>query len=64
MNDQSGITDIQRRRNVVTQIRASVELEGFVLPGECERIDERFVRGDLTSEQHTDEYLRVARSAR
>lgn len=53
-------TDRERRARAIAQARASVGLEGFQLPAVCEVLDELFVAGDLSNEQHTAEYLRLA----
>lgn len=41
----------QRRQEACDYARASVELEGFVLPEEDEKIYTRYINGEITSEE-------------
>lgn len=42
-----------RRRKAIDYARASVRLEGFVLDDEIERLNERYVAGEITSDEHS-----------
>ena len=41
-----------RRKEAVDYARGSVRLEGVILDEETERINARFIEGDLTVEEH------------
>jgi hypothetical protein len=41
-----------RRQNAIDFARASVELEGFTLSAEVEAINQRYIDGELTGDEH------------
>lgn len=43
-----------RRKASIDNARASVRLEGFVLSPEIEQINQRFIDGELTRQQHIE----------
>lgn len=49
-----------RRQEAVHYARASVRLEGFVLGDEAEALNQRYISGELTSEQHGAAIRRLA----
>lgn len=52
---QPRLTDAQRaqRKAAIDFARGSVRLEGVVLGAEVERLNQRYIDGELSSEEHT-----------
>ena len=50
------ITDAQRlqRKAAIDFARGSVRLEGVLLSAEIERLNQRYIDGELSSEEHTE----------
>lgn len=48
-----------KRQRAVDFARGSVRYEGFVLSPEVEELNRRFIEGDLTSDEHVAETLRL-----
>ncbi|NMV37603.1 antitoxin VbhA family protein [Ralstonia insidiosa] len=42
-----------RREKVISFARGSCRFEGIILPPEIEVINERFINGDITGEEHS-----------
>jgi len=53
---QQKISEQERalRKASIDNARGSVRLEGFILPPEVERINHRFINGELTGDQHME----------
>ena len=54
MSDETTwISDAERKRRqkAVDQARNSIRLEGFILPAEVEELSQRYVAGEMTSEE-------------
>ncbi|RYD23027.1 MAG: hypothetical protein EOP89_12290 [Lysobacteraceae bacterium] len=48
-----------RRQRAVDFARGSVRYEGFILGPEVEELNRRFIEGELTSDEHVAEILRL-----
>jgi hypothetical protein len=48
-----------KRQRAVDFARGSVRFEGFILSPEVEELNRRFVEGELTSDEHVAETLRL-----
>ena len=48
-----------RRQRAVDFARGSVRFEGFILGPEVEELNRRFIEGELTSDEHVAETLRL-----
>jgi len=48
-----------KRQRAVDFARGSVRFEGFILSPEVEELNRRFIEGELTSEEHVAETLRL-----
>lgn len=53
-------TERARRQKAVDTARASVRLEGFTLDAETEALNARYVNGELTSDELTQEILKLS----
>ena len=48
-----------KRQRAVDFARGSVRFEGFILSPEVEELNRRFIEGELTSDEHVAETLRL-----
>ncbi|MFA9440833.1 antitoxin VbhA family protein [Uliginosibacterium sp. sgz301328] len=46
-------TERLRRKDAINFARGSVRLEGCILDAEIERLNDAFINGDLTTEEHS-----------
>lgn len=55
--------DRQTRKAAIDRARGSVRLEGFVLSAEVEAINQRFINGEITGDEHVAAILAISRGA-
>jgi Antitoxin VbhA len=62
ITDHPSITVEERalRLRAINQARASVRLEGTVLPVEIEELNRQYVDGELTTSQHVEKVIETA----
>lgn len=62
ITDHPSITVEERalRLRAINQARASVRLEGTVLPPEIEELNRQYVDGELTTSQHVERVIEAA----
>jgi len=57
--EQISAEERTKRQCAVDFARGSVRFEGFILGPEVEELNRRFIAGELTSEEHVAEILRL-----
>ena len=55
-----GDEERMRRKQAIDQARASVRLSGTILPPEIERLNQRYIAGELSSAEHVQMGLALA----
>lgn len=61
-SEKPTISEVERakRKEAIDFARGNVRLEGFILDEATERLNARYVAGELTSEELTREILRIS----